>query len=165
MTHVFHYPGSLTTPECNEVVDWMVTTDIRPISDIQLEYFTQRWAMNNTFSAGKGNNRVTMPLYDRKILHNWVEASLLSSSDSSSELSTGTNTNTTADIDVVDTTVAQRPAIIVAAILLGLFVCAGIISWCRRDHHTRKQAPIAAQPRNQPSKSAIRGSDGGNEPK
>ncbi len=32
-----HYAGSLTTPPCSEIVSWIVTTDVQPISPLQLK--------------------------------------------------------------------------------------------------------------------------------
>lgn len=53
----FHYKGSLTTPPCAEVVNWLVVDDPQPISYEQLMLFRREWEYNNTFALGNGNNR------------------------------------------------------------------------------------------------------------
>ena len=57
LSTVYTYDGSLTTPTCDELVHFHLTTDVLPISDAQLAYFTDRWAGNSTFANGNGNNR------------------------------------------------------------------------------------------------------------
>jgi carbonic anhydrase len=56
---LYHYDGSLTTPACDEIVEWVVVHDPQTISPAQLNFFTKKWAKNNVFAAGRGNNRVT----------------------------------------------------------------------------------------------------------
>ena len=63
---LYTYPGSLTTPTCNEVVTWVVLPKPLPITESSLKAF---WAI----SAGSdkvskfGNFRPLMPLNDRKV--------------------------------------------------------------------------------------------------
>jgi carbonic anhydrase len=68
-TKIFNYEGSLTTPTCSEIVEWNVIVDPQPITSSQLNFFTRRWAGNNTFARGRGNNRVTQPIGDRLIYY------------------------------------------------------------------------------------------------
>lgn len=42
------YSGSLTTPGCDEVVEWTVIDDIQPISAAQLKGFTDLWGPDGT---------------------------------------------------------------------------------------------------------------------
>jgi carbonic anhydrase len=66
---VYHYEGSLTTPTCDEIVEWLVVHDVQSISDQQLQFFTKEWAGNSTFARGKGNNRGVQPLNGRTIYY------------------------------------------------------------------------------------------------
>ena len=54
-------------PPCNEGVDWNLLTKIQPISDYQLEFFTNK----DFFSpvGQQGNNRVVQPINGRKIYY------------------------------------------------------------------------------------------------
>ncbi|HEX6180679.1 MAG TPA: carbonic anhydrase family protein [Chitinophagaceae bacterium] len=56
--HAYHYIGSLTTPPCNEGVQWLVLKDPVQLTRNQVEAFSSR--------IGK-NNRPIQPLHDRKI--------------------------------------------------------------------------------------------------
>jgi carbonic anhydrase len=67
MTKLLNYEGSLTTPGCNEIVEWNVIVDPQPISTAQLQFFQKKWATNTTFAKGKGNNRATQAIGDRTI--------------------------------------------------------------------------------------------------
>jgi carbonic anhydrase len=40
----YTYDGSLTTPTCDELVTWLLTSDILELSSDQLSYFTSKWA-------------------------------------------------------------------------------------------------------------------------
>ena len=57
----------MTTPDCVEIVEWIVIDDPQPISDRQLREFDLAWKDNPNFAKGFGNNRVTLPLNGRKI--------------------------------------------------------------------------------------------------
>ena len=59
MKHYWSYPGSLTTPPCQEGIKWTLLEDVQNISDAQLEGFDKYFASNSTFADGEGNNRVT----------------------------------------------------------------------------------------------------------
>lgn len=59
----YYYEGSLTTPHCNEAVNWVVFKKVQPANAKQLNYFTKR--RNNNFrSIQKLNERV---IYNAKI--------------------------------------------------------------------------------------------------
>jgi len=62
----YHYEGSLTTPPCNETVNWIVMTQIEPISTAQVNDFVQLLGIYG-FDE---NNRGTKPLNDRTIYYN-----------------------------------------------------------------------------------------------
>ena len=65
---VIQYDGSLTFPPCSEGVERNILTKVEPISDYQLEMFTNY----NFYSpvGQQGNNRVVQPINDRKIYYN-----------------------------------------------------------------------------------------------
>lgn len=73
---MFHYEGSLTTPPCSQNVEWQIINDPQPISPEQLARFKNKWSNNKLFAGGRGNNRLTQPLFDRKIY--FMGGSLLS---------------------------------------------------------------------------------------
>lgn len=63
------YDGSLTTPPCTEGIKWTVLKKAQPISDRQLKFFNDFWKNNQTFAAGRGNNREVQPLNDRRLFY------------------------------------------------------------------------------------------------
>ena len=54
----YYYEGSLTTPECNEVVNWLVMMQVQPCNNDQFEVITDKL---------KNNYRITNPLSGRKV--------------------------------------------------------------------------------------------------
>ena len=54
---LYHYHGSLTTPPCTQVVNWIIVDDPQPISEEQVKVFKSKWEENLSFAAGEGNNR------------------------------------------------------------------------------------------------------------
>lgn len=67
--NMYHYDGSLTTPGCAEIVEWIVLEDLQNISPQQLATFTRKWAGDYSFGRGNGNARVTQPLNGRTIYY------------------------------------------------------------------------------------------------
>jgi hypothetical protein len=49
--------GRTMVPECDESLIWIIDTDIREISESQLDFFAVNWAKNTAFAGGNGNNR------------------------------------------------------------------------------------------------------------
>ena len=68
-TKIYHYEGSLTTPPCSEIVEWIVIDEPQPISTEQLKAFTSKWGDNWSFAKGYGNARVTVPINNRTIYY------------------------------------------------------------------------------------------------
>ena len=66
---LYHYEGSLTTPPCSEIVDWIVVNDPQPISVEQLNLLNSFWGDNEHFNktTGNGNNRLVQPLNGRTV--------------------------------------------------------------------------------------------------
>ena len=75
-TKYWQYRGSLTTPPCTEGIKWVVVEQVQPISAAQLKKFTDLWAGNSQFSAGKGNNRAVQVLNARNVYYHSGAASL-----------------------------------------------------------------------------------------
>eukprot|EP00347_Sterkiella_histriomuscorum_P001009 403373689 len=63
--NLYYYKGSLTTPPCSEIVNWLVVHDPQPISKTQINYFNAKWLNNQTYAHGHGNNRAVQPLNER----------------------------------------------------------------------------------------------------
>jgi carbonic anhydrase len=63
----YHYDGGLTTPGCDEVVTWLLTSKVLEMSSDQLSFFTSQWAGNPTFGKKQGNNRLIQPLNGRTV--------------------------------------------------------------------------------------------------
>lgn len=53
----YHYQGSLTTPGCDETVNWILFKSILPMSKAQKTILESYYDHNFEFAAGKGNNR------------------------------------------------------------------------------------------------------------
>ncbi|KAG1713579.1 hypothetical protein DVH05_001366 [Phytophthora capsici] len=65
-SHLFNYNGSLTTPPCNEVVDWWVLNNPIPITYDELHQLKKSYGdLPSTNDAS--DNRPTQPLNDREI--------------------------------------------------------------------------------------------------
>ncbi len=62
-----HYEGSLTTPSCNEIVNWIVMTEFEAISEEQLNNF---YELINSNGYPNGNHRTVQPLNGRPIYYN-----------------------------------------------------------------------------------------------
>ena len=75
----YFYDGSVTAPivddDCVENVKWTVLKEPLTITDEQFDFFNNRWAKNDSFAGGYGNNRKIQPLNGRKVyLHSAVES-------------------------------------------------------------------------------------------
>lgn len=67
-TEIFwNYKGGLTTPNCNEQVEWVVLAEVQSLSQQQFDDLNALWAGNPKFANGFGNNRELMPLNGRTI--------------------------------------------------------------------------------------------------
>lgn len=66
---LYHYNGSLTTPGCAEIVEWLVVENLQNISPQQLKTFTDKWAGRYSFGRGNGNARVPQPINGRTIYY------------------------------------------------------------------------------------------------
>lgn len=75
LVNFYYYQGSLTTPPCDEGLEWFVWSEIQEISQSQLDFFTSRLADDPDFACGNGNNRETQPLLGREVT--FYEGSLL----------------------------------------------------------------------------------------
>jgi carbonic anhydrase len=67
--NMYHYDGSLTTPGCSEIVEWIVLDNLQNISPKQLATFTKKWAGDYSYGRGNGNARVTQPINGRTIYY------------------------------------------------------------------------------------------------
>jgi carbonic anhydrase len=69
----FAYEGSLTIPTCAETVNWYVIEKALSISKEQLDMFTKLWAGDQSFAAGKGNNREVKERNNRSLKKGGVQ--------------------------------------------------------------------------------------------
>ena len=65
--HKFNYPGSLTTPPCSEIVEWVLVKETMKVPPEQIALFTRLWQDNPNFAGGKGNNRCLQDLAGRTV--------------------------------------------------------------------------------------------------
>jgi carbonic anhydrase len=75
----YYYDGSVTGPivnnDCVEGVRWTVMRNPVTISKEQFEFFDDRWANNQSFAGGNGNNRPVQKINNRKVyLHSASES-------------------------------------------------------------------------------------------
>lgn len=64
----FSYLGSLTTPGCNEIVNWFVFRDVLNISLEQKKLLLGYYQENSSFSGSNGNNRKVQELNGREVV-------------------------------------------------------------------------------------------------
>lgn len=64
--HLFNYPGSLTTPGCNEIVDWWVVQKPLKIATSDLERLQRHFQRFEIYDEGK-DARSVQPLNGRTI--------------------------------------------------------------------------------------------------
>lgn len=69
----YTYLGSMTTPNCEESVNWYVLQKPLGITSANLKKFTQYWGDNLSFSNGEGNNRPISSLGTRTIMQGGVQ--------------------------------------------------------------------------------------------
>jgi carbonic anhydrase len=67
MMTYYAYKGSLTTPPCNEKVNWYVFEKPLKIAKSQMDHFNLRWKDNINYAGGHGNNRLVQPLNGRVV--------------------------------------------------------------------------------------------------
>ncbi|KAK8394067.1 hypothetical protein O3P69_006339 [Scylla paramamosain] len=68
--HFFRYSGSLTTPGCDEVVEWTIFRDRIHISSSQLKQFRELTAEDG--STLQDNFRTLQPLNEREVYRSWL---------------------------------------------------------------------------------------------
>lgn len=61
LSKYYRYMGGLTTPGCNEIVEWTVFADTVKVSKAQVD------AINTWNAQLTENNRVTLPVHDREV--------------------------------------------------------------------------------------------------
>ena len=62
-----HYKGSLTTPPCSGIVNWLMYRDVLPVSEEHALILQRMWYR----SIGCFNFRECCPLYGRRIVKNF----------------------------------------------------------------------------------------------
>jgi carbonic anhydrase len=65
-SHLFNYPGSLTTPPCSETVTWWVLNNPLSISPEQYQRLREKYKELPETDHGS-NNRPTQPINERLI--------------------------------------------------------------------------------------------------
>jgi carbonic anhydrase len=72
LDNYYYYEGSFSGPifgDCDENIYWLVVGDIIDITDGQLDFFSNFWKNNNSFSNGHGNNRNTQNINGRTVYY------------------------------------------------------------------------------------------------
>lgn len=67
-SHLFNYPGSLTTPPCSEIVNWWVINNPLHITPREYERLAAKYEDRPAADHGH-DNRPTQPLNGRKVLY------------------------------------------------------------------------------------------------
>ena len=67
--NLYNYQGSLTSPTCDEVVEWMILKNPVKISQKQLDNFQILSSNNPQFADGNGNNRYFFANYSNIYLY------------------------------------------------------------------------------------------------
>jgi hypothetical protein len=78
---IYNYKGSMTTPGCEQQINWYVVETPFMISVEQLEFFDTTYLKNSSYPL-TGNARELQPVYDRKVIkmcnvHTQVESAVL----------------------------------------------------------------------------------------
>jgi carbonic anhydrase len=66
----YHYKGSLTTPPCTDVVNWILYKEVLPISAKHLKQLSSCW---HDHLHGHDNFRKVQPLYGRRVVRNFIQ--------------------------------------------------------------------------------------------
>jgi carbonic anhydrase len=64
---LYSYTGSFTYPDCEQNVNWFISSSPTEVSSTQLDYFQNQWEDNSAFANGEGNNRSTKSLGSRTV--------------------------------------------------------------------------------------------------
>lgn len=65
----YAYMGSGTTPNCLVNVPWVIYGKVLEASAAQLQFFQNKWQLNQAFAGGKGNNRALHDRGNREVIH------------------------------------------------------------------------------------------------